>query len=70
LEWLCGTTTIGGEELWKKFYTLKTTQDFTVRDDISSSFIVNLKAANKVRVGEEHDIGNLVEYLNTQTIRE
>jgi hypothetical protein len=23
-----------------------------------------------VRVGEEHDIGNLVEYLNTQTIRE
>ena len=32
--------------------------------------IVQLKAMNRVRVGDEHDVQNLVEYLTNQTVRE
>ncbi len=33
-------------------------------------YIDTLKALNKVRVGEEEEISNLMDYLNNTTIRE
>ena len=45
--------------------------DTTVSNtNLVDPFIVQLKAINRVRVGEEHEIQNLVEYLTNQTVRE
>lgn len=69
-ELLFGTMITGEEELLKRSCMMKIIQDFTVIRWFNLCFIVTIKAMNKVRVGEEQEISNLMDYLNTQTIRE
>lgn len=37
---------------------------------ISNNTVETVKAMNRVRVGEEYEITNMVEYLNNTTVRE
>ena len=52
----------------RRFFTLKKGGDITVSLELLS--IEQLKAINRIRVGEEHEITNLVDYLTHASVRE
>ena len=35
-----------------------------------NNFLVQLKAINRVRIGEENEVTNLIDYLTNTTVRE
>ena len=50
---------------------LKKETDITVRLIGRSDYgIVQLKAINRLRVGDEKEITNMIDYLNNSTVRE
>ena len=68
----CGTTTTGEEELLKRFFMPTSAGDIIVTS--ITLFILltieQLRAINRVRIGEENEVLNLVEYLTNTTVRE
>ena len=66
-----GTTTTGEEEQLKKFSMLMKEGDIIVNLFSLIIFIVEqLKAINRVRIGEENEVTNLIDYLTNSTVRE
>ena len=65
-----GTTITGEEGPLKRFSTLKRGEDITVRIFLLMSLIEQLKAINRVRIGEENEVTNLIDYLTNTTVRE
>ena len=66
-----GTTTTGEEEQLKKFSMPMKEGDIIVTLFSLIIFIAEqLKAINRVRIGEENEVTNLIDYLTNSTVRE
>ena len=65
-----GTTTTGEEEQSKRFFTLRKERDTIVIIILFNYFTEQLKAINRVRIGEENEVTNLIDYLTNTTVRE
>ena len=65
-----GTTTTGEEELSKRSSMLMREEDTIVRQTLTLTSLEQLKAINRVRIGEENEVTNLIEYLTNTTVRE
>ena len=67
-----GTTITGEEERSKRFSTVKKEEDIIVSFMNFHKFnsLEQLKAINRVRIGEENEVLNLVDYLTNTTVRE
>ena len=68
----CGTTTTGEEELLKRFFMLTSAGDIIVTTITLFILLIieQLRAINRVRIGEENEVLNLVDYLTNTTVRE
>ena len=61
----------GEEELLKRFYTQTSAEDIIVTTFTFILLIIEqLRAINRVRIGEENEVLNLVDYLTNTTVRE
>ena len=65
-----GTTITGEEEPSKRSSTLKREEDTIVSQTLTLTCLEQLKAINRVRIGEENEVTNLIEYLTNSTVRE
>ena len=68
----CGTMTTGEEELLRRFFMLMSAGDIIVTNITLCILLIieQLRAINRVRIGEENEVLNLVEYLTNTTVRE
>ena len=66
-----GTTITGEEEQYKKFYNRKKEGDTIVTIlFVHLILIEQLRGINKLRIGEEQEVSNLIEYLTNASVRE